>query len=400
MVDFSFSDEEQILRDNVRDLLSEVLAPRSDEIDRKCSIPRDVIMALAENKLLLMNMKPEFGGSGATNVMTAIVVEELARADPSVATAVFYLVEAAWGKKLEKYGNKEVAKEVLTRAAKGEGFVGIASTEPQSGSDVAGFRTISKKENDHWVINGEKAYISGIKEAKEVDGGYVLLTMTKPEERSRGMTVFYLPVNSPGITYGFYEDMGRCGISTGWLKLKDVKLPDEYRIGEVNKGFKIAMEGFDRARVFVATGCIGPALGLLDYVVDYLKKRVVFGKPLAKFEGIQFPIVDHWAKLEAIRLLVYKAAWAMDKFDAGEMSLLEAARYSAMAKALAPEESVLAIQEFMRSLGAFGYTKETPLERALRGVMSYFVGAEGGQHIMRIILASDLFGREFSPTKD
>ncbi len=395
MVDFGFSDEEEILRSNVRELLAEILAPRSEEIDRNCKIPQDIIQAFAENQLLLINIKPEFGGSDASHVMTTIVVEELARADPSVATAVFYLVEAAWGKILEKYGNPDVAKEVLSRATRGEGFVGIASTEPQSGSDVAGFKTTARRDGDRWVINGEKAYISGIKEAKEMDGGYVLLTMTKPKERSRGMTLFYLPINSEGISYGFYDNMGRCGISTGWLKLQDVRLPDECRIGEVNKGFKVAMEGFDRARVLVAAGCIGPPLGLLDYVVEYLKSRMVFGRPLAKFEGLQFPLVDYWSKLEAVRLMIYKAAWAIDKFDVGEMTLREAARYATMAKLLAPETATYSLAEFMKSLGAFGYSKEAPLERALRGVMSYFVGAEGGQHIMRIILVSDLFGKDF-----
>ncbi len=399
MVDFSFSEEEEVFRQSLRDLLAEILAPRAREIDTERRIPDDVIRALADNGILCMTMKPEHGGSGASWVLGTIAIEEIARADPSVATAVFVLVENSWGKILDLYGRDDVAREVLSAAARGEGFVGINSTEPQSGSDVAGFTTRAVRDGDHWVINGEKAFISGIAEAQRLGGGYITVVKTRPEAGSRGITLFYVPIDAPGITVGFYEDMGRNGLSTGWMKLKDVRIPDEYRIGEVDQGFKLAMEGFNRARIFVSAGCLGSAEAMLEYTAEYARNRVVFNRPLAKFEGIQFPLVDAWTELEATKLMIYKAAWAMDQYDAGRATLWEAARWAAMAKLLAPERSVDAIKEFMKVAGAYGYTKDSPLEMAFRGVMSYFVGAEGGQNIMRLILARELVGKENLPYK-
>jgi acyl-CoA dehydrogenase len=399
LVDFSFTEEEEVFRKTLRELLSEVLAPRAREIDRNCRIPREVISALAESGILLLTVKPEYGGQGASWVMGTIATEEIARADPSVATAVFHLVEASWGKIVERYAKPELAKEVLSRAAKGEGFVGICSTEPQGGSDVAGFRTIAKKEGDHWVLNGEKTYISGIVEAKEVDGGYVTLVKTKPEAGSRGISLFYLPINAQGIETGLFDDMGRCGISTGWIRLNNVKLTEDHLIGRVNEGFEIAMEGFNRARVFVSAGCTGSAMAMFDYTRDYVKNRVLFGRTLASFEGIQFPLVDYYSKIEAARLVMYKAAWMVDQYDQGNATLRDVGFWAAMAKLLAPEIAVDAIKEFMKATGAYGYTKDTPLEMAMRGVLSYYVGAEGGQNIMRLILARFLFGSEHLPYK-
>ncbi|MEM2811261.1 MAG: acyl-CoA dehydrogenase family protein [Candidatus Korarchaeum sp.] len=399
MVDFSFSEEEEVFRRTLRELLSEVLAPKAREIDRGCRIPADVIKTLAESGILLLTVKPEYGGQGASWVMGTIATEEIARADPSVATAVFHLVEASWGKIVERYAKPELAKDILSRAAKGEGFVGICSTEPQSGSDVAGFKTLAKKEGDHWVLNGEKTYISGIVEAKEVDGGYVTLVKTKPEAGSKGISLFWLPINTPGIETGIFEDMGRCGISTGWIRLNNVKLPEDHLIGKVNGGFELAMEGFNRARVFVAAGCTGSAMAMFEYTRDYVKSRTVFGRSLASFEGIQFPLVDYYAKIEAARLVMYKAAWMVDQFDQGNATLRDVGIWAATVKLLAPEIAVDALKEFMKATGAYGYTKDAPLEMALRGVISYYVGAEGGQNIMRLILGRFLFGPGHLPYK-
>lgn len=397
MVDFSFTEEEEVFRKTLRELLSEVLVPRAKEIDRNCRIPADVIKTLAESGILLLTVKPEYGGQGANWVMGTIATEEIARADPSVATAVFHLVEASWGKIVEKYAKPELAKEVLSRAAKGEGFVGICSTEPQGGSDIAGFKTVAKREGDHWVLNGEKTYISGIVEAKEVDGGYVTLVKTKPEAGSRGISLFWLPINAPGIETGLLEDMGRCGISTGWIRLNNVRLPEDHIIGKVNEGFELAMEGFNRARVFVAAGCTGSAMAMFEYTRDYVKGRTAFGRSLASFEGIQFPLVEYYSRIEAVRLVTYKAAWMVDQFDQGNATLKEVGFWAAMAKLLAPEIAVDALKEFMKATGAYGYTKDAPIEMALRGVISYYVGAEGGQNIMRLILGRFLFGSEHLP---
>ncbi|MEM4581919.1 MAG: acyl-CoA dehydrogenase, partial [Candidatus Korarchaeum sp.] len=160
-----------------------------------------------------------------------------------------------------------------------------------------------------------------------------------------------------------------------------------------------AMEGFNRARVFVAAGCTGSAMAMFEYTRDYVKSRTVFGRSLASFEGIQFPLVDYYAKIEAARLVMYKAAWMVDQFDQGNATLRDVGIWAATAKLLAPEIAVDALKEFMKATGAYGYTKDAPLEMALRGVISYYVGAEGGQNIMRLILGRFLFGPEHLPYK-
>lgn len=340
-----------------------------------------------------------YGGSGASFMKAAIAAEELARADTSMSIAVYFLVEAGWGFLLERYGTEEAKKEILPLVTTGKTFLGIGSTEASGGSDIASTSTTMTKRDGKLIVNGAKAYISGVKEAAEYGGGYVTIVKTDPAAGHKGLSLCYLPVKGKeGVTVSAFRQMGREGISNGFIKISDAELPEHYLIGEWNKGFYLAMEGFNCARTLVASACIGAAEKILENGIEHIKNRKVFGSPIGKFEGIQFQLAEDYMKLEAARLMVLKAAWLLDRFyseNAARISEINMA--SASAKLIAPSTAFDIIKDVMVWHGAYGYAKEVGLERGLRGVMSYMIGAEGTMNIMKMIIGRELLGKEFSP---
>jgi len=401
MPDFSFTEEQELFRKTLRDFCEKKLAPKAKEIDEKREIPNDIIKGMANLGLLAMTVSPDYGGAGAGFTMAAIAAEELARADNSVATAVLFLVESAWGYIFDRYGTKKAKEEILPKVTSGKAFLGIGSTEPDAGSDIAALKMTAKKERNVYILNGEKAYISGIKEVQRYGGGYVTVTKTAPELGHKGMTLFYVPFDTQGISpTAILDNMGRMGISTGGFHAQNARIPEHYVIGEVNRGFYHAMEGFNCARVLVAAACVGAAQRALELGIDYIKQRKAFGRPIGKFEGIQFQLADDYAKLECARLLIYKSAWMLDEFQTkGRFTHHDLNKAIASAKLYAGTTAFDIYKDVMLWHGAIGYTKDYPLERGLRGVMSYIVGAEGAQNIMRLILARELLGDEFIPYK-
>jgi acyl-CoA dehydrogenase len=273
-----------------------------------------------------------------------------------------------------------VREQYVKRAIKGDCFIGIATTEAGGGSDVANIKSTGRKEAEYWILNGEKLYTSGTEEAEKWGGGYFVLVRTSPppvpEKRHLGMTAFFLPIDAPGVdVVKRFEDMGRRG-----------------------KGFYLTMEGFDAARLLIGATCLGAAKRALELGMQYIKERVAFGSPIAKFEGIQFELADDWAELEALRSLVYRTAWMMDmKYKEGKFSAREVSKYISACKLKAPTFAFEVFKHVMLWFGAYGYTKECPLEMGLIGVMSYMIGAEGTLNIQRIVIARELLGRECIP---
>jgi|Deesub1362B_J571_1020462.scaffolds.fasta_scaffold03688_4 acyl-CoA dehydrogenase len=402
IMDFSFTEEQELFRQAVKEWCEKNLSlEKVREMDTKEEMPMDVIKGLADLGLLLLTIPEEHGGTGADWVTACIAAEELGYADISIAVPVFFLVEASWGYVVDRYCSEEVREKYIKKAVRGEAFVGIATTEPGGGSDIASVKTTAKKEGDEWVINGEKIYISGTEEAKKLGGGYFIIARTDPKLGHRGMTAFFLPIDAPGVEVTKrFEDMGRMAISTGGFVMNDVRLPDEYVLGEVNKGFYYTMEGFDLARLLIGATAVGATRRALEIGMEYTKQRILFGRPLAKFEGIQFEMADIWALNEALKSLVYRAAWMVnEKYATGRFGPLEVSKFISAVKLLGPSLAFEAFEKAMIWLGAYGYTKECPLEMGLRGIMSYCVGAEGGLNIQRIIIARELLGRDYVPYK-
>jgi acyl-CoA dehydrogenase len=405
MVDFAFTEEQELFRNVLREwCLKNLPLEKIREMDSKGEISREILKSMADMGLFIMTAPQEHGGTGADWVTACIAAEELGYADVSIALPVLWLVESSWGFVVDRYCSEEVRNAVIQKAIKGDAFIGIASTESGGGSDVTAFKSTARKEDDNWVLNGEKVYISGTEEAKKLGGGYFVVARTSsapPDAMHRGMTGFYLPMDARGVEVNKrFDDMGRMAISTGGFMMKDVRVPDSYRIGDVDKGFYLTMEGFDNARILIAAVCVGAAQRALDVGIDYIKERKAFGRPIGKFEGIQFELADDWAQLQALRSLVYRTAWMNDKkYKEGKISPLEVSRMIAACKLIAPHFAFDVYKQAMIWMGAYGYTKECPLEMGLRGIMSYCVGAEGASNIQRIVIARELLGKEYIPYK-
>jgi acyl-CoA dehydrogenase len=398
-MEFGWTEEQQMWRRAVREFAQKKIAPRSREIDSSGRIPPELIKGLAEMGLLAPTVSEEHGGQGMSITLATIAAEELGRADISLALPVMYLVQASWGLIFDRYASPELKQEILPRVTAGKAFLGIATTEPGGGSDIEGAtRCKAERTDDGWLLNGEKMYISGIKEELVMGGVHMTLVRTDPAAQHRGFTFFAVPLqDNPHVTTTLVEDWGRQGISTGGFNMDNLPLSDKNRIGEAGRGFYYAMEGFTLARILIGATCVGAAEAGLQMGVEYIKQRKSFDKPLAAFQGISFPAAERFTDIETARLLTYKAAWMADQlYTRNAFKHKEVALYAAMAKLRAPIMAFETLNEVANWLGAMGYTKEYPIEMGIRGVRSYSIGAEGALNIMRIIIARELIGAEYT----
>jgi len=405
MIDFSFTEEQQLFRKAIHEWCAKKLNLEAvRHMDKTGLMPPGLVKEMADLGLLIMTAPEEHGGTGADWITACIAGEELGYADISCAVPVFWLVQSSWGYVVDKYASEEVRNAVIRPAIKGNAFIGIATTESGGGSDVAGFKSTGKKVGDEWIINGEKMYISGTEEVQKMGGGYWITVRTAPAPPGaphKGLTGFYLPIKAPGVEVTKrFDDVGRMGISTGGFAMKNVKIPDSYRLGNEGEGFYPTMEGFDGARLLIAAVCVGATQRVLEIGMDYIKQRKAFGQPIGKFEGIQFELADDWAELEAMKSLVYRTAWMMDeKYKNKRFTSLEVTKYIAACKLKVPPFAMHAAEHAMIWMGAYGYSQECPIDMAWRGIMSYCIGAEGALNIQRIVIGRELLGKEFIPYK-
>ncbi|MFP3211577.1 MAG: acyl-CoA dehydrogenase family protein [Thermocladium sp.] len=403
-MEFSFNQEEELFRKSAREFVERYVKPNWVALDDGKYGLINIIRRMGEVGLLGIPFNSKYGGADGSFTMVALATEELAYGDPSLATAVYYLLNNAWPFMVQRYASDAVKEEVLPLVSTGKAFIGIASTEPQGGSDVASFKLEAKRKGNAWALNGEKNIVTGISLIVNdlEEGGFVTIGRTGPiESRHKGLTVF-LPLIKrrgsllPGFEYNDYEEIGRRGLPTGLLRFRDFEVPDNQVLGEVNGGFKIAMEGFDLARTMIAAASIGATKWLLEEGRKWIKERQVFGKPIASYEGVSFKYAELATRLEAAELLMFKAVWAADKaFIKGDgVDILEVATLGAMAKMTAVELAVDASLEVMKWFGGMSYFKELPEARVLLSALSYYVGAEGAANIMRLIVARNRIGKE------
>jgi acyl-CoA dehydrogenase len=403
-LDFALSEEEALFRESVARVMERLVGGgRWAEVDEAGVIPWDFVREMGRQGLFAIPVPEEKGGPGGTWLMAAIALEEVGRADPSMNLAVFTLLNNAWPFVLARHGDPEVYGEVLEALSRGEAFYGIASTEPSGGSDVAGIQTRAEREGDGYRVRGEKILISGVREALEQAelGGWTLLARTGGEGH-RGLTAFaFIPrrrgrLEAEGLSYEILETVGRRAISTGILRLEGVRIPARSVLGGEGRGFYVAMEGFTLARILVAAANVGAASWALERAVEWARERRLFGgRPIASFQGVSFPLAEAWVELEAARMLVYRAAWTADRYLRGEAQREQLNMLSAASKMKAVEAAFKAFETAMKTLGGISFVKETNLFRGLLGSLSYLVGAEGTQNIMRYIVARDLIGREY-----
>ncbi|MEM2238163.1 MAG: acyl-CoA dehydrogenase family protein [Candidatus Caldarchaeum sp.] len=404
-MDFRLSAEQELLREKVSEFCKRVIEPRWVEIDEKGEIDRVVIEKMAEVGLMGMTISADYNGQDGSFLEAAIAAEELAYHGPALSIAVMYLLQCSWPYIIQKYGSEDAKREVLPRVAAGEAAIGIASTEAHGGSDVSAVRCQAVKVNEtSWRINGEKSMVSlpSIIDRMPWGGGWFLIARTgDPAQKHRTITDFILLMKKNGvkvenISYKPWTEFARRGLDTSVLTINNVLVDDVYRVGEVNSGFKIAMEGFNLARTMIGAVCVGCARWLVERAIEWVRTRTIFGKPIASYQGVSFKLADFATELEAAKLLSYKAAWTADRYYRDKAgSLGDVARMGAMAKLKCASLAVDIGEEVMKIYGGASYFKETPIFRAWLAAFSYVVGAEGAENILRLIVARELIGREY-----
>lgn len=405
-MDFGDREEDELVRENAREFVEKYVLPVRDKISYRNSIPEDIIKRIAEAGYIGFTVSEKYGGAGGSISQMASIVEELAKGDVSMALPVYALLLNGWPSMLEKHGSEEAKEEILPSIVKGKTFFGIGSTEPSGGSDVMNEKSSAVRSGDNWTISGEKVYISGVREAMNLPGGGGFLTLLRTAEKEMGssaFTTYALMIKdtdgkkNEGVSATVFDNIAREGLSTGGFSFNNLELNDKYRVGEIGRGFHIIMEGFNIARIYVAAACNGAAQEALSMGIDHLRTRKLFGQALGKQEGLQFELADLHAKLESSRLLTEKAAWTLDRvYNSNEKVPMSEQNLSvSMAKMTAPPTAHEIITKVMTWHGAFAYTKDSPLGAAQGGVMSYYVGAEGGINIMKLIVARELLGKEF-----
>lgn len=396
MLDYTFTEEQNILRETVREFANREIKPKIREMIKTRKIPDSILAGMARQGFFGMPVPEKYGGPEYDPVTIGIVAEEIGRADPTVSIPVLFLVDNAWSYLLSKYGTESLKEKVLPDVVKGKKFIGIASTEPNFGSDVASMTTVAKHEGKQFIVNGEKSYISMVREIKEIGGGFITVAKTSPEKPgTSGTSLIYLPYSGDHFDLTYLEEMGREGSSWGAFRINNYAVSEENLLWKENEGFKIVHEGFEFARALIAVISAGAALESIGRGIEYMKQRTAFGKPLTKFQGLQFQVAENTARMETALDLGYKALWTYNqeqKFH--KFTRFQVSKEIAKAKLLSTTWAFDAINDALQWQGAFGYSKECPEEWALRGIRSFQL-AEGSREIMKQIVARETIGKEF-----
>jgi cyclohexanecarboxyl-CoA dehydrogenase len=381
-MDFSWREEDEILRETVRRYAAERLAPDYPRWESE-PFPRERVVELGDLGVLGMLIPPEFGGGGGGYVSLGVAAEEIGRADFNV-TSFLQLAGITAG--LLAQGSDDIQKEWLPGVASGDKVVAFALTEPSVGSDAARLVTKARRDGGDLVLSGEKASCTF---AGLADACVVFARTGGPG--AAGISMVLVPLDRPGVTRQVYDSVGGKLSQRGSLFFDDVRVPAGNQLGAEGAGFIGAMKGFDFNRAIIAVACVGAAMQSLDETIAYTKERTSFGKPLARHEGVAFPIAEHLALLHATRLVAYEA---LALADAGKPHTVE----GAMAKWLAPKQAAEAIHSCLLFHGWSGYGNELAFGQRHRDIVGFEIG-DGTAEIMKAIISRDTFGREFAAYK-
>ena len=377
-MDFSLTENQKLFKKTIREFCERELKPITSKIDQEEYFPFDVYKKMGQMGLMGMTVPQEYGGAGIDKVSYMIALEEVSRICGSTGLTVEAHNTLGNGY-LYEHGTEEQRKKYLPKLTTGEGFAALAITEPNAGSDVAGMQTTAELEGKEWVINGSKQFITSGDIAEVV----IVMAKTDKEKGAKGISAFIVEKDTLGFKVGQLEDkLGVRGTRTAQLFFEDCKVPKENILGEKDKGFYGVMDTLDRGRTAVGAMSVGIAQGALDESLEYAKQRQQFGKPIGKFQAIQWMISDMATEIEAARLLVHRAAYLEDN---GQPFGKEAA----MAKLFASEIGMRATVKAIQILGGYGYTREYPVERFYRDIKLCQIG-EGTSEVQRIVIAKKL----------
>jgi short-chain 2-methylacyl-CoA dehydrogenase len=381
-MDFDLSDEKRLLRSTVREFAEQEIAPVAEELDRTHSFPYEIVARLAELDLMGIPFPTEYGGGGGDSLSYALVVEELARVDSSV--AITLCAHTSLGTQpVYLFGSEEQKREWLPPLCRGERLGAFGLTEPEAGSDAGNTQTKAVLEDGEWVINGSKQFITNA--GTDISGLVVITAVTAPGSTNgeREISNLIVPNGTPGYEQGEpYRKMGWNASDTRPLSFADCRVPEENLVGQRGAGFKQFLHVLDIGRIGVAAMGVGLAQGALDQALAYAKERRAFGRPISKFQTIQAKLANLSTEIEATRLLVYKAACMK---DAGQNFSLTAAQ----AKLKSGRLAVRAADEAVQIHGGYGYIEEYPVCRFYRDAKILTIG-EGTDEVQEIVIARAL----------
>ena len=378
-MEFELSPEQQQVRDLVREFATQEIAPGAGERDEHEELPLDIVKKLGELGICGVPIPESYGGLGGDAVTWALVIEELGRADASVAVTVSVATGLAGGM-IARYGTDAQRQRWLPPIAGGEMLAGFGLTEPGSGSDAAALRTKARSDGGDWVIDGSKSFITN---SGTPITGFVVVACRTDEDGTNGVSTIIVPAETPGFSVGRpYKKLGWRSSDTHELSFEGCRVPEDHLLGERGKGLAQCLAALDDGRISIAALSVGLAQGCLDASVAYAKDREAFGRPIGAYEAIAFKIADMRATIDAARLLTYRAAWLKDQ---GRPYTTEAA----IAKLRASETAVDVAREAIQVHGGYGFTEEFPLARAYRDAKVLEIG-EGTSEILRLVIARDL----------
>jgi len=374
-MDFQLDKEHEMARTLFRDFAQNEVKPFAQEVDETEVFPRATVEKMQKYGLLGIDVPKEYGGQGCDTLAYVMAIEEISKVCGTTGVILSAHTSLCCGP-IKKFGTEEQKQKYLIPLANGQKLGAFALTEPNAGTDAAGQQTKAVLDGDEWVLNGSKIFITNGKEADT----YVVFAMTDKSLGTKGISAFIVEKGTPGFTFGTKEKkMGIRGSSTYELVFTDCRIPKENMLGKEGEGFKIAMMTLDGGRIGIAAQALGIAAGALEAAVAYVKERKQFGRALAKFQNTQFKLADMATRVEAARLIVYKAAMAKDtqkKFS------VEAA----MAKLFAAETAMAVTTEAVQLLGGYGYIREYDVERMMRDAKITEI-YEGTSEVQRMVIS-------------
>jgi cyclohexanecarboxyl-CoA dehydrogenase len=379
-MDFGLTDDQRALTETARRYAREKLMPGYQAREAVGHFDRDMVAEMGDLGLIAPDLPEEFGGLGVSAVTAGMLVEEIAYADHSV--SYIQLLTMLCGGVLAEFASKDVANEYLPPVIRGEKLIGLGLTEPRGGSDAANLILRAKRDGDSFVLNGEKASISA---AAQADLLVVAARTGTEADGARGVTAFLVDLHSPGITRSAYNDLGSCAVGRGSIWFEDVRVPAHMMVGDEGKGFTQVMHGFDYSRALIGHMCLGPAQASMDETWPYTLEREAFGRPIAEFQGVTFPLAEYQTQMEALRLLCLKTLWLRDQ---GMPHTKEAA----MCKWWAPKLCTDAIQQCLLTHGHLGYSRDLPHQQRMRDVMGLQIG-DGTAQVSKMVIARENVGK-------